>query len=94
MISVRRMWQGGMVALLALAGWLAFYGTALAAPPPVKPKPTESINSTVYVMAYFIVIFGIALGTLFVCRASNRRERARPEQFAESKAFKAEEEDE
>ena len=45
-----------------------------------------------YVMAYFLVIFGVALGMLFVCRSSNRRERARPEQF-EAKTVKGEEEE-
>ena len=92
MIVVRQLWQGGRTALFALAAWMLVYGTALAAPPPPAPKAGESINSTVYVMAYFIVIFGIVLGMLFVCRASNRRDRAKPEQFGETKSLKKEDE--
>jgi hypothetical protein len=53
-------------------------------PQPKKDEP--QINSMVYVMAYMIVIFGIALGMLLVCRSSNRRDRAKPEQFGETKA--------
>jgi len=91
MISVRYIWRGGRIAFFALVGWLAVYGVALAQVP-AKPKEGESLGSGVYVMAYFLVIFGIVLGMLFVCRSSNRRERARPEQFTESKVFKQEDE--
>jgi heme/copper-type cytochrome/quinol oxidase subunit 2 len=81
------------MAVLAMVGWLAIYGAALAQMPG-KPKaaPAQNINSMTYVMAYFLVIFGVALGMLFVCRSSNRRERARPEQF-EAKTAKGEEEE-
>jgi hypothetical protein len=79
--SVRQSWRAGRIALFALAGWLAVHGAALAQQPS-KPKPAVTVGSGVYVYAYFIVIFGVALGMLFVCRSSNRRERARPEQYA------------
>ena len=85
MTWVRRIWHRGQTALLALVGWLAVYGVALAQKPGEK-KDEPQLNSGVYVMAYMIVIFGIALGMLLVCRSSNRRERAKPEQFGESKA--------
>ena len=91
MISVRQLWRAGRISVLALIGWLTVYGAALAQAK-ATPVKGESINSEVYVLAYFLVIFGIALGTLIVCRSSNRRERARPEQYAESKILKAEEE--
>ena len=93
MISVRHIWRGGRIALFALAGWLTLCGAALAAEPTKPSDPTKDIGSGVYVMAYGLVIFGIALGMLFVCRSSNRRERARPEQFVESKAFKKEDDE-
>ena len=91
MISVRQLWRAGRIAFFALAGWLTVYGAALAQGP-VKPRESESVGSGVYVMAYGLVILGIALGMLFVCRSSNRRERAKPEQFGESKALKPEDE--
>ena len=93
MASVRQMWQAGRIALFTLAGLLIGHAAALAQQPGAKPTPIagEGINSGVYVMAYFLVIFGIALGMLFVCRSSNRRERARPEQF-EAKSLKEEDE--
>ena len=88
---VRQIWRGGRIAFFALAGWLAVYGVALAqAQKPNKDEP--QLNSSVYVMAYMLVLFGIALGMLLVCRSSNRRERAKPEQFGEAKAGKKEEE--
>jgi heme/copper-type cytochrome/quinol oxidase subunit 2 len=90
MTFVRQIWRGGHIACFALASWLAVYGIALAqAPQPKKDEP--QLNSTVYVMAYMIVIFGIALGMLLVCRSSNRRDRAKPEQFGEAKVGKEEE---
>jgi NhaP-type Na+/H+ or K+/H+ antiporter len=85
MMFVRRIWRGGRMAFFALAGWLAVYGAALAeAQQPKKDEP--QLNSSTYVMAYMLVLFGVALGLLLVCRTSNRRERAKPEQFGEVKA--------
>ena len=84
---VRTIRRGSRIAFFALVGWLAVYGVALAQVPP-KKEDHPSLNSSVYVMAYGLVILGIALGMLFVCRSSNRRERAKPEQFGESKALK------
>ena len=91
MTFVRRIWRGGRIVFFALAGWLAVYGVALAqVQKPNKDEP--QLNSSVYVMAYMLVLFGIALGLLLVCRSSNRRERAKPEQFGETKAAKKEDE--
>jgi hypothetical protein len=89
MTSVRQIWRMGRIVLLVLLGWLSVYGTAWAQQKSAEPQPT--LNSSTYVMAYFLVIFAIALGILMVCRSSNRRERLRPDQF-ESKNFAEEEE--
>ena len=88
MISLRQLWRGGRMASFALVGCLAFHAAALAALATAPSDATKNLNSSVYVMAYFVVIFGVVLGMLFVCRASNRRERAKPEQFGESKTAK------
>jgi hypothetical protein len=92
MISVREMWRSGRIAVFSLIGWLAAYGAAMAQQP-AKPQ-TESVGGGTYVMAYFLVLFGIALGMLFVCRPSNRRERAKPEEFVGSKMVKDDDEEE
>jgi hypothetical protein len=94
MVSVRQVWRGGRIALFALAGWLAVHGAALAQAPqaPAKAQGGANINSMTYVMAYGVVILGIVLGMLFVCRSSNRRDRAKPEQFAESSLVKKDDE--
>jgi hypothetical protein len=90
MTFVRRIRQRGQVAFFAALSWLAVYGTAFAQAQ--KPKAEEpQLNSSTYVMAYMLVIFGIALGMLMVCRSSNRRDRAKPEQFGETKTDKPEE---
>ena len=83
---LERMWNAGRVALLVLAGWLAVHGNALAQmAAPKQNKPNETINSSAWVLAYFLVILGIVAGLLFVCRSGGRRERARPEQYGEAK---------
>jgi heme/copper-type cytochrome/quinol oxidase subunit 2 len=91
MSFVRKTWRASRIALFALAGWLMIHDAALAVQP-AKPNPSETINSNVYVLAYILVILGIALGMLFVCRPSNRRDRAKPEQFGETKSLKKEDE--
>lgn len=87
---VRHVWLAGRVVLLALVGWLSF-GEAAWAQVASKPPPPRPLNSMTYVMAYFIVIFGIALGMLIVCRSSNRREKLRPEQYESKKLAEDEE---
>jgi hypothetical protein len=90
---VRACWRGGRIAFWALVGWLAFCNAAWAAITTAPSDPSKGLNSSTYVLAYILVIFGIALGMLFVCRSSNRRERAKPEQFGESKALKKEDDE-
>jgi hypothetical protein len=74
----------GRIVFFTLAGWLTLCGVAWAQLP--KKEEGPKLNSSTYVMAYMLVIFGVALGMLLVCRSSNRRERAKPEQFGESKS--------
>ena len=58
--------------LLCLAAWLLLYVPALAQVNTGKKE--ESGNS--YVLSYFLVLLGIAMGMALVCRAANRRDRA------------------
>jgi len=81
MCRVNQLLRRVFFACLAFVGWLATSGVALAAPPKEELKP--EVGSGVYVMLYFLVIFGITLGMLCVCRPCNRRDRAKIEQFAD-----------
>ena len=85
MMYLRRTWRVGRIAFLALAGWLAVHGAAWAQEMAV-PKKDEAGGGGSYIVSYFLVILGVAFGLLFVCRSSNRRDRARPEQYGEAKA--------
>jgi hypothetical protein len=96
MKRLRRFWHGASLFISAGTVWLSLYGPALAQ---VVMKKEESKSSTTgtgsYVLAYGLVILAIALGLLVVCRSSGRRDRARPEQYAEGKlaGVKAEEQE-
>jgi len=82
MIEWKMVWRKARIAAFALVGWLAVHGAALAA----QPAATKEDNGGgSYVLPYAIVLLGVGLGMLFVCRSSNRRERAKPEQYEESK---------
>ena len=78
---INQLLRRAFFACLAFAGWLATSGVALAAP--VKEEPKPEVGSGVYVMMYFLIIFGIAIGMICVCRPCNRRDRAKTEQFAD-----------
>ena len=59
--------------------WTAAYSTALA------QASEEKGSKEKWVLAYFLVIMGLSLGMLVVCRSSRRKDRARPERYAESR---------
>ncbi len=83
------------IVVVMLSGWLIFFSQkAPVVPPPGQPSqqgqragpggqanPAEPAGN--YVLSYFIVLMCIGLGLLVVTRASNRRDRARPEQYQE-----------
>jgi hypothetical protein len=87
MNGLRPLWRAACIGLTAVAYWLALGVAAFAAPPP-QPKPAGSDvpSGGDYVMQYGVVLLCIALGMLFVCRSSQRRDRARPENYEEAKA--------
>ncbi len=86
MRCLQLVWQGGKLAIFTMTGWLAVHGTALAEQA-AKKKDGEGGS---YVASYALVLLGVGLGLLFVCRASRRRDRARPEQYDESKVTQTE----
>lgn len=95
----QRFRHAGTAALLAAVTWFALWGMAMAqAPVPVPGQPGQPMGmrpggmmpkkpegSGEYVTSYALVLAGVGLGLLLVCRTSNRRDRARPEQYEESK---------
>jgi hypothetical protein len=48
-------------------------------------------GASIWVWAYILVILGIALGMLVVCKSSGRRDRAKPEAYGEGKSTQEEE---
>ena len=81
---------GRALARAMLAGWILLAGWAPAlaqAPgPPGEEKPDPT---SVYSLPYALVILAVLLGLLVVLRASNRRDREKPEEY-ESKDLSAE----
>jgi uncharacterized membrane protein (DUF485 family) len=72
----------GCLLSASLAGSAALaQGTASA------PAQSSTTGTGAYVFGYGLVMLGIVLGLLFVCRTSNRRDRARPEVYGQPKVI-------
>jgi len=65
----------------SLAFWAALAATALARRGATPEKKEEGS----FLMSYALVVLGIGLGMLVVCKSSKRRERDTPEQYGEKK---------
>jgi len=78
MNRLRRFSHTFRIASVAAVCWLATYGTALAQPP-----EEEVDRGAAWFLGYALVVLGIGLGMLFVCRSSRRREEAKKEMFAD-----------
>lgn len=61
---------------LSAVAWAYLFGTAWA-------QGEEEAGAADYALPYALVVLAIGLGLLVVCRESNRRERARPEQYGD-----------
>jgi hypothetical protein len=77
--SIRRTVQS---AGLAVAAWMGGAAMALAKDTP-GASATES--SSAWVAAYMIVLLVVSLGLIVVVKSSGRRDRAKPEAYAEAK---------
>lgn len=64
--------------------WSVLYANALAQMKQ-ETKGSSTTGGGPYVLAYCLVILAITFGLLVVCRSSGRRDRARPEQYADGK---------
>jgi uncharacterized membrane protein (DUF485 family) len=72
------------------AGWLSG-SAALAQGTTSAPAQSSTTGTGAYVFGYGLVMLGIVLGLLFVCRTSNRRDRARPEVYGQAKVIEEKE---
>ena len=82
MNRMHSIWRTVKVLGLAAAVWVAVHGHALAGPGPKVPQaPTSGESSHSWVFPYFLVIMGIGVGMIMVCRSSRRSERAKPKQY-------------
>jgi hypothetical protein len=69
--------------LLSAAAWMAGQSMVLA-----KDTPSTAVSNEgggAWVWAYMIVILVLSLGLIVVCKSSGRRDRAKPEVYAETK---------
>jgi len=67
-----------------VAGWLAATATWAQAQKLTGKEDATTTATGPYVWAYMLLILGLALGLLVVCRSANRRDRARPEDYVET----------
>jgi heme/copper-type cytochrome/quinol oxidase subunit 2 len=84
MSYLRRFGRRAAAGLTLLVGWLAATAAWAQVKPPAKDDNAGTTASGAYVWGYMLFILGIVLGLLVVCRSANRRDRARPEEYAES----------
>jgi hypothetical protein len=82
MTCLRLVRLGGKTVCVAMTAWLTLHSVVWAQAPVVA----QSSGGGSYVASYALVLLGIGLGLLLVCRSSRRRDRARPEIYDESKA--------
>ena len=88
MSHLRSFWRVLKTLTMAAVCWAAVYGSALAKKPAVPEEEGGEGGAAAWTMPYGLVILGVALGMLLVCRSSRRRERARPESYDEGKLTK------
>ncbi len=69
-------------ACLAVAVWLGCQAMVLAQ---AAHGPSATDTSSSWVMAYMMVLLVVTLGLIVVVKSSGRRDRAKPEVYAEQK---------
>jgi hypothetical protein len=74
--------RAGKIAVFALAGWLLSSSILFAKE---GETPGGGGGQGSWVMSYGLVLMLIVLAMITVCRASTRRDRVRPEAYAEGK---------
>jgi hypothetical protein len=82
--SIRRTVQS---VFLAVAAWTGCAAMVLAQGAPGAKGASATESSSAWVAAYMIVLLVVSLGLIVVVKSSGRRDRAKPEVYAESKAL-------
>jgi hypothetical protein len=72
-----------------LAGWLLMSSLLFAKE---GEKAESGGGGGSWVFAYFLTGLAVVLGMIVICRASTRRDRTRPEAYAEGKVGRAKDE--
>jgi hypothetical protein len=80
--SIRRTVQS---ACLSVAAWVGCAASVLAQGAPGAKGASATESSSAWVAAYMIVILVVSLGLIVVVKSSGRRDRAKPEVYAEAK---------
>jgi hypothetical protein len=70
-----------------VAVWTAVYGVALAQEAEEAGGGGGGGGARAYAIPYAMVILGIGVGLLFVCRSAHRRERPKGEEYAATSAL-------
>ena len=82
--------HAGKIFGFVLVGWLLFTSPLLAKEGTTSTSEISGEGS--WVFPYFLTGLAVVLGMLVICRASTRRDRVRPEAYAEGKVGRAKEE--
>jgi hypothetical protein len=84
MWNLRSICRSVLFAVLTLAVWTA--GEAMLLAQHAPPQPAVE-GGGAWVSAYMIVLLVVSLGLIVVCKSSGRRDRAKPEVYAEAKVL-------
>ncbi|MGD0516497.1 MAG: hypothetical protein ABSA26_03095 [Thermoguttaceae bacterium] len=84
MWNLRSICRSVLFVVFTFAAWAA--GAAmLAAKDATTPSAVE--GGSAWVEAYMVVLLVVSLGLIVVCKSSGRRDRAKPEVYAEAKTL-------
>jgi heme/copper-type cytochrome/quinol oxidase subunit 2 len=91
MYYLRSIWRRLKPPAVVVACWLALYGTTLAREAKQQAEQKQGVGP--WMSSYALVLLGIVLGLLGVCLTSRRREREKPESYAQTKLVQANKKD-
>jgi hypothetical protein len=83
MRNLRSIYRGLTIAIFTIASWTA--GEAMLMGRDATPESSSSQGGGAWVAAYMFVLLVVSLGLIVVCKSSGRRDRAKPEVYAEAK---------